>query len=81
MHKGHLAQAEGHVMEGEQRVAHQRQLIERLARDDHDTTDAHVLRETLQQSLALAYAHRQQILVVFPCVLYSGTQIARSPQI
>ncbi len=58
----HLALSERHIAEGEQRVAEQIALIEQLARDGHDTTDAQALLETLQQSLALMYDHRQQIL-------------------
>ena len=36
----HLAQAQRHVKEGERHIAGQRELLTRLDRDGHDTTEA-----------------------------------------
>lgn len=55
----HLALAERHVREGEQRVAQQIARIEQLAADGHDTTGAEKFLETLMQSLALMRQHLQ----------------------
>ena len=60
--ESHLIQAERHVTEGEQRVANQKALIEQLAADGHDTTEANNLLGMLQETLTLMYQHRQQIL-------------------
>ena len=55
----HLALAERHVREGEQRVAAQQDLIEKIALDGHDTKDAEKFLETLMQTLALMRQHLQ----------------------
>lgn len=56
----HLTQAQRHVREGEQRVVDQRHRIAQLAADGHDTTDAHKLLATLEQTLALMRNHLAQ---------------------
>lgn len=58
----HLALAQRHVAEGEQRVAQQMRLVDRLATDGRDTADAAKFLETLMQSLAVMRDHLQLIL-------------------
>ena len=60
--ESHLAQAIRHVAEGEQRVANQRALIARLAADDHNTTQAQDLLQTLLQTLHEMRKHLQMEL-------------------
>ena len=61
-HDDHLAAAQRHVSEGEQRVAHQQALIQQLAADGHDTTAAETFLRTLQETLGVMRQHLQQIL-------------------
>ena len=56
-----LEKAERDIRDGEARVAHQRQLIDELRRDGHDTEEAEKLLWTLQQSLEAWKAHRDTI--------------------
>lgn len=60
--ESHLVQAERHISEGEQRIAGQKALIEQLAVDGRDTTEASNLLVVLQDTLTLMLEHRQQIL-------------------
>ena len=62
MQAEHLALAQRHVIEGEQRVARQVALIAELERDGYDTRDAKEFCETLEETLALMHAHLQLIL-------------------
>jgi hypothetical protein len=57
-----LAQAEHHILEATHRVAGQRQLVMKLEQDGCDTTEARVLLDTLENSLARMVAYRDQIL-------------------
>jgi hypothetical protein len=43
--RGHLAQAEQHVAEAEAKIARQRQLIEQLRQDGHETDLAESMRD------------------------------------
>ncbi len=58
----HLALAERHIIEGEQRVAQQHARIKELAAAGHDTSAAETFLKTLLDTLDLMYTHRQQIL-------------------
>lgn len=60
--KNHLALAERHIVEGEQRIADLKALIEQLARGGHNTTDANNLLNVLQDSLTLMRRHHKLIL-------------------
>lgn len=60
--KNHLALAERHIVEGEQRIADLKALIEQLARGGHNTTDANNLLNVLQDSLTLMRRHRKLIV-------------------
>ena len=60
--KNHLALAERHIVEGEQRIADPKALIEQLARGGHNTTDANNLLNVLQDSLTLMRRHRKLIV-------------------
>jgi hypothetical protein len=58
-----LEQAQRHVLEGEQRVARQRAIIEEMDRDEHPAVAAqarHVL-ETLEETLRLSRQHLDEI--------------------
>ena len=52
-----LEQARRHVAEGEQRIAEQRAIVERLRSDGYDTRDAERLLHTLEQTLELMMEH------------------------
>ena len=56
-----LDKAEKDIREGEERIAHQRRLIEELRRDGHDMVEAERLLWTMQQSLRIWQAHRDTI--------------------
>ena len=58
---GHLAQAERHVVEGEEHLARQRALIDKLRRDGHDTTTAVELLHEFERSQAVHVAERDRI--------------------
>ena len=57
-----LAKAESDIAEGERRITAQAVLIERLRRDNHETAEAEKLLLSLQQTLDLWNAHRDEIL-------------------
>ncbi|HYQ92251.1 MAG TPA: hypothetical protein VES89_09325 [Candidatus Competibacteraceae bacterium] len=60
--KAHLAQANHHIAEAEGRLARQKQLIEELTADGHDTTNAKRMLQTLEATLKTMHAHRQLLL-------------------
>ena len=57
----HLAQAERHVAEGEQHIIRQREIIEMLARQGHDTKAADELLGQFEQTLAAHIADRDRL--------------------
>jgi len=59
--RGHLAQAARHVVEGEERVRHQRALLARLADHGHDVRMAELVLQTMQTSLDLMKEHYELI--------------------
>ena len=59
--RDHLAQAARHVVEGEERVRHQRALVARLADHGHDVSMAELVLETMQTSLVLMKGHYEMI--------------------
>ena len=59
--RDHLAQAARHVVEGEERIRHQRALVARLADHGHDVSMAELVLETMQTSLALMKGHYEII--------------------
>lgn len=58
----HLALAERHILEGEQRLLRQQELIAELDRDGHDTGQARIVLTTLQDTQFLHYQDRELIL-------------------
>ena len=56
-----LAQAERHVIQGERHVARQRDLVARLERDGHDTSQAIQLLRQFQELQALHIADRDRL--------------------
>ncbi len=58
----HLAQAENDIAEGERRVTNQILLIDEMRRDGHDTAEAERYLQTLRETLAVWYDHRDMIL-------------------
>jgi hypothetical protein len=61
MIEGHLALAERHIMEGEQRVARQQKLVDRLEHDGHDVGDARALLAQFLELQALFIADRDRL--------------------
>lgn len=57
----HLAQAERHVREGEERISRQVGLITRLEQHGHDTLDAKRLLEQLNQIIVSHRADRDRL--------------------
>lgn len=57
----HLAQAERHIAEGEQRLIHQRAVIRELEQDGHRTGSARALLAALEQTQALHFADRERL--------------------
>lgn len=49
--------AQRHIAEGEERVAHQTALIDRLVQQGHDTTAAELLLSTMKETLFLMRSH------------------------
>jgi hypothetical protein len=60
--KDHLALANRHVAEGEQRVANQRTLIAKLVAGGHDTTLASELLQAMLESLTIMRQDQKLIL-------------------
>jgi hypothetical protein len=58
----HLAQAEEHIAEAETHIAHQREVIEELRRDGHETRLAESMLLALEKSLHAFEHHRKLIL-------------------
>ena len=58
----HLAKADRHIAEGDQRVSAQICLIERMTERGHDTALARDLLRLLEETLMQWQAHRQLIL-------------------
>jgi hypothetical protein len=58
----YLAQAERHIVVGEQQITRQRDLIDGLERGGHDLTRAREVLQTLEHSQTLHVAHRDRIL-------------------
>jgi hypothetical protein len=59
--RDHLAQAARHILEGEERVRHQRALVARLADHGHDVSMPELVLETMQTSLVLMKGHYELI--------------------
>ena len=57
----HLAMAERHVREGQQRVAKQRRLMDELERDGHDITSARELLYQFESLQATFIADRDRV--------------------
>jgi DNA-directed RNA polymerase subunit F len=57
----HLEQARRLITQGEQYVAHQREIVAQLERDGHDTYEAKRLLDQLQQFHALQVADRDRL--------------------
>ncbi|HEY7245359.1 MAG TPA: hypothetical protein VH678_15930 [Xanthobacteraceae bacterium] len=57
----HLAQAERHVVQGEQHVTRQRDLVARLQMDGHDTDEALKLLSQFEELLAVHIADRDRL--------------------
>ena len=62
MLEDHLKHAEEHISLGEHHLAHQREVIETLRRDGHDTTTAVDLLATFEQLQAAHIADRDRIM-------------------
>jgi hypothetical protein len=60
LHK-HLAEAEAQVAQGLRHVADQRDVVEQLERDGHDSTTARDLLVTLLRSQQLHEEHRDRL--------------------
>src|SRR3712207_408701 len=58
----HLAKADRDIAEGEMRISHQVELIERLRKAGHSLSQAEALLSTLQQTLQAWRDHRSEIL-------------------
>ncbi len=56
-----LADAEGHVTEGEQTLAHQRQIVARVEQDGHDASTARELLAIFEETLAMHKADRERL--------------------
>jgi hypothetical protein len=57
----HLALAETHVAQGEEHIIRQRNIIETLARQGHDTTAADELLRQFEETLAAHIADRDRL--------------------
>lgn len=57
----HLAQAERHITESDQRIARQRMLLERLGGEGADSTTARILLLEFEHSRALHQANWQRL--------------------
>ena len=58
----HLALAERHIAEGQERLFRQQELITELDRDGHDTKGARMVLATMRDTQALHIQGRQRIL-------------------
>jgi hypothetical protein len=58
----HLAQAEQHIAEVKAHIARQREFIEELCRDGHETNTAEAMLRALETSLHAFEHHRALIL-------------------
>lgn len=58
----HLALADRHIVEAEERIARQLEIIAELARDGHSTATAEALLTTFRATLTGMKAHRLSIL-------------------
>ena len=61
-HERELAEVERRIVEAELRITRQSVLIDRLARDGHDTTEAHALLNQMKGGLAPMNAHRRMLV-------------------
>jgi len=59
----HLQLAERHIAQSERHIRHQRELLERLAAEGQDTTEAEYLLREFEHGLALHAADRNRTLV------------------
>jgi hypothetical protein len=71
----HLAQAERHIAESDERIARQKALIERLEADGGDSVTAKLLLAEFQHSLALHRADWERL----QGKLYGGVSTQDSP--
>jgi hypothetical protein len=58
----HLARVEGHIAEGEKRVAEQIALVERMLKEGQDTGLAEQFLQSLEETLRQWRAHRHLML-------------------
>ena len=58
----HLAQTKRHIAEGEEHLAQQTLLIEKLERHGHDSEDARALLKTMIETQALHKQDRDRVL-------------------
>lgn len=56
-----LAQAERHVAQGEDAVAHRREIVTQLERDGHDASMARELLSAFEETLAMFKADRERL--------------------
>ena len=61
MVKEHLQQAEHHVAVGERNIARQREIIQELKKDGHDTSEAQKLLEQFKSLQALHVQDRDRL--------------------
>jgi len=57
----HLALAERHVVEGEQRLNEQRELIDRLKQGGHDVAEAELILRTFEKTQSIHIADRARL--------------------
>jgi hypothetical protein len=63
MEKGHLAQADRHVIEGERRIAQQTELVEHIRQKGaYGAAEAERLLQTLRETLETWRSHRENIV-------------------
>jgi hypothetical protein len=57
-----LAEADRHIQEAEERIAHQEKVLEQLKRGGHDFEKAQEVLKTLMETLSVMKDHRQIVL-------------------
>ena len=60
--RDHLEQARRHVADGDKHVARQRQLVAKLDRDGHDSSEARRLLEQFEELLRLHIQDRDRLI-------------------
>jgi hypothetical protein len=62
MHQRHLAESDRHIAGSLDRIARQRDLIDRLEQGGHDSAEARRLLCLFEETLRLMQEHREMIL-------------------